>query len=99
MPIDAFGGNSDFRQQVRPAERDTRSSRAAQRDAADHPVFRRNLLVIQEFAKLLGLKIGRNSRRQSHSKALCARPLDAFAGARPSAGPAMQVVAVWRSTV
>jgi len=99
MPIDAVGGYRDFWQQIGACQRNALGGEATQGIAADHPVLLRDLSSIEEMTEFLGLGVGRDGRRQSHSKSFCASALDACQCTRPAAGSAMAVVLRGRRTV
>ena len=73
--------------------------RTAQGNPADHPVLLADLLGIKEAAELLGLGVGRNRRRQSHSKSFGTSPLDPFQARAHVPVAAMEVVPLWRRAV
>src|ERR1700690_1417749 len=94
MPINAFRRDGDFGHQVRAREGYALQREAAQRDAANHAIFFGDLLRIEEFAKLAGLRISGYRRGQSHPKTFCASARYARPGTRPGALTTMRVVAL-----
>src|SRR6201988_1351377 len=99
MPVHTLSSDGHFRHEISSTNCDTFGCKATQRDPAYHAVFCCNSFLVEESTELLSLRIGRNTRRQSHSKTLLASALDAFARARPCSGPAMEVVQPWRGAV
>jgi hypothetical protein len=58
MPINPFRCNRDFRHQIGASECNAFCRRSAQRDPANHPIFRTDLLFIQELTEVLSFRIG-----------------------------------------
>jgi hypothetical protein len=68
VPIYTVSGNRDFRHEIGSSNRDTFAGNSTQSDAAYDSVFCCNLLLVEELTELLSLGIGRNGRRQPHTK-------------------------------
>src|ERR1700686_4223932 len=94
MPIDAFGRDRHFGDEVGPCQRDALFGKAAKGDAADHAILNGDLPLVEETAELLGLAVARYRRREAHAKSVRPDPLDALPGPRPCALAAMAVVAL-----
>jgi hypothetical protein len=68
VPIDAFGCDGYFRQQIRACQRDAMRCRTTQHNTADHPVRLADLARVQEVTEFLGLLIATDGRRQPHTE-------------------------------
>src|SRR5260370_4303826 len=96
MPIDAFSRNCYFRHQVCTRKCDALRREAAQRNAADHPVFLADVVGIEEAAELLSLGVSRHCRGQSHPKSFGASAPDPVPCTRPCALSPTRVRSLWR---
>src|SRR5215469_4940980 len=92
MPIDTVNGDSNLRNQVRARKGETLLGKAAQGDAANHPILRADLLSIQEAVELLCLELIGHGRRKPNPEALGPRALNTLPGTRPAASAAVAVV-------
>src|SRR5258708_40198371 len=99
MPGQTRSSDRYFRPYIGSSNGETFGGRTTVCDPAYDSAFCRNLLLVEELTELFSLGIGRNGRRQSHSKTLRTSAPDAFPCARPCAGPAMEVVQLWRSLI
>jgi hypothetical protein len=64
VPVDALRRDGDFGHQIHARQRHAFGREAAERNAADHPVFVGDVLLVEKASELLGLVIGGNGRRQ-----------------------------------
>ena len=81
MPVDPFGCDGDFRDEIGAGEWHSDLRRAAQRDAANDPVFRCYVVLIEKSAERGALLVVRHGRGDAHAKSLRARRLYAPPGA------------------
>src|SRR5260370_30095651 len=95
----AFRRNRHLRKQICPCQSDALDCRASQGNSPDHPVLLTKVMGVKEAAELLGLRISRHCRRQSHPESFGTGQLDPLPGACPCPLSTMAVVALRCRTV
>src|SRR5712664_416242 len=99
MPEHAFRRNRHLRKQICPCQSNALDCRASQGNSPDHPVLLTKVMGVKEAAELLGLRISRHCRRQSHPESFGTGQLDPLPGACPCPLSTMAVVALRCRTV